>query len=101
MRIARLIPLFVVAALLSSYLCAQTGTSSLRGTLTDPKGAVISGATVTITNPQTGYTRTVKSNPQGVYQFLEVPPATYNLTAEATGFAKIAQPNVVLMVNTP
>lgn len=61
MRIAKLISLFIVAALLSTYVCAQTGTSSLRGTITDAKGAVIPGATVTIANPQTGYSRTVKS----------------------------------------
>lgn len=101
MRIAKLIFLFAFAALLSVYVFAQTGTSSLRGTVTDPKGAVIPGATVTISNPQTGYTRTVKSNSQGVYQFLEVPPATYRLTSDASGFATLTQANVILMVNTP
>jgi len=101
MRIAKLISLLAVAALVSSYLCAQTGTSSLRGTITDPKGAVIPGATVTLSNPQTGYTRTAKTNSQGLYQFLEVLPATYKLSAQATGFATLAQDNVILMVNTP
>ena len=69
MRIAKLISLVAFAALLSAYVFAQTGTSSLRGTVTDPKGAVIPGATVKISNPQTGYNRTVQSNSQGVYQF--------------------------------
>src|SRR5512146_1815071 len=101
MRIAKLISLFVIVALLGSYVCAQTGTSSLRGTITDPKGAVIPGATVTLSNPQTGYTRTVKTDRTGGYQFLEVPPATYNLKVESSGFATLSQPNVVLMVNTP
>jgi len=101
MRIAKLISLLAVVALLSSYLCAQTGTSSLRGTITDPKGAVIPGATVTLVNPQTSYTRTTKTNSQGLYQFLEVLPATYKLSAAATGFATLAQDNVILMVNTP
>src|SRR6185437_6609888 len=101
MRIAKFISLLAVAALVSSYLCAQTGTSSLRGTITDPKGAVIPGATVTLSNPQTGYTRTTKTNSQGLYQFVEVLPATYKLSAQATGFATLAQDNVILMVNTP
>lgn len=101
MRIAKLISLFVLVALLGSYVCAQTGTSSLRGTITDPKGAVIPGATVTISNPQTGYTRTVKTDRTGVYQLLEVPPATYQLKVDASGFATLTQPNVILMVNTP
>jgi len=101
MRIAKLISLFTVAALLSVYVSAQTGTSSLRGTITDPKGAVIPGATVTLSNPQTGYSRIVKSSDQGVYQFLEVPPATYSMQAKAPGFATTKQDNLPLMVNTP
>jgi len=59
---------------------AQSATTSLRGTITDPKGAVVSGATVTLANPATGFSRTVKSGNDGVYQFLEVPPANYGLT---------------------
>src|SRR5262245_60844277 len=101
MRIAKLISLFVLAGLLSVYVCAQTGTTSLRGTITDPNGAVVPGAQVTLSNPATGFARTVKSNGQGVYQFLEVPPATYTVTAGATGFATIKQENVPLMVSTP
>jgi hypothetical protein len=101
MRIAKLIFLFVVAASLISYVCAQTGTSSLRGTITDPKGAVIPGATATLSNPQTGYTRTAKTDRTGIYQFLEVPPATYLLKVEASGFATEQRSNLTLMVNTP
>ncbi|HKW68619.1 MAG TPA: carboxypeptidase-like regulatory domain-containing protein [Terriglobales bacterium] len=101
MRIAKLISLFVLAGLLSAYVCAQTGTTSLRGTITDPNGAVIPGATVTLLNPQTGYSRTVKTTAQGEYQFLEVPPATYTVIADAAGFAKYKQDFVALLVNTP
>ncbi|MGE5205660.1 MAG: carboxypeptidase regulatory-like domain-containing protein [Chlamydiota bacterium] len=101
MRIAKLIFLFAVAASLTSFVFAQTGTSSLRGTVTDPKGAVISGATATLSNPQTGYTRTATTDRTGVYQFLEVPPATYLLKIEATGFATEQRSNLTLMVNTP
>ena len=42
----------------ASWFAAQTGTSSLRGTLSDAKGAVMPGATVTISDPQTGFSRT-------------------------------------------
>src|SRR5512146_3190554 len=101
MRIAKLIFLFVVAASLTSYVCAQTGTSSLRGTVTDPKGAVIAGATATLSNPQTGYTRTATTDRTGVYQFVAVPPATYQLKIEASGFATEQRQNVTLMVSTP
>ncbi len=101
MRIAKLTSLLVLAGLLSAYVCAQSGTTSLRGTITDPNGAVIPGATVTLSNPQTGYSRTIKSSAQGEYQFLDVPPATYTVAADAAGFAKYKQDYVTLLVNTP
>ena len=64
----------------------------------DAKGAVISGATVTLSNPSIGFTRATKSDSQGNYQFLELPPATYTLTVNAPGFATIKQDSVVLQV---
>lgn len=85
----------------STLLAAQSATSSLRGTITDPKGAVVQGATVTLNNSATGYSRTIKSGADGVYQFLEVPPATYNLIVTSSGFATLKQDNVVLQVSQP
>jgi hypothetical protein len=80
---------------------AQTATTSLRGTVYDAKGAVVSGATITITNPATGFRRTSKSDGQGNYQFLELPPAKYNLTADSPGFATLTQSGLELQVATP
>lgn len=82
-------------------LLAQSATTSLRGTVYDPKGAVVSGATVTIANPATGFSRTGKTDGQGNYQFLELPPATYNVSVTAHGFATMKQDGVVLQVATP
>ena len=62
--VTQLIGLFFT---LSTLLAAQTATSSLRGTVTDPKGAVLQGATVTLSNASTGYSRTVKSGSDGGY----------------------------------
>lgn len=90
---------FLVAV--SSLISAQTATTSLRGTITDPKGAVLPGATVTLTNPATGFSRTTKSGNDGGYQFLEVPPATYALTVTASGFATLKQDKVTLQVSQP
>ena len=73
----------------------------MRGTIADPKGAVVSRAEVTLANPNTGFSRTVKTNDQGVYQFLEIPPSTYSLTIKAPGFAAVRIEGVRLMVNTP
>jgi len=94
--------LLVVSVLLfSTLLGAQTATSSLRGAITDPKGAVVQGATLTLNNLATGYMRTTKSGDDGAYQFLEVPPATYVLTVTSAGFATVKQDRVTLQVSQP
>ena len=101
MRIAKRATLLILATLSVIALSAQTTSSSLNGTVTDPKGSVIPGVTLTLSNPETGFTRSAKTNDQGVYQFLQVPPATYELTVNASGFAGQRRKNVELMVNTP
>jgi len=74
---------------LSALVFSQSATTSLRGTITDSKGAVVQGGTVTLSNPETGFSRSTTSGSDGVYQFLEVPPATYTITVTVAGFATI------------
>src|SRR5882757_1949564 len=98
----RVVTLVVVFSLvLSALVFAQTATSSLRGTITDPKGALVQGAVLTLSNPATGYSRTAKSGNDGGYQFLEVPPASYTLTVTSAGFATVKQDRVTLQVSQP
>jgi hypothetical protein len=82
-------------------LSAQTGTTSLRGTVTDPKGASVPDATITLSNSDINVTLSTKTDKDGAYQFLEVRPATYLLTVEAPGFATVKQTGLVLLVSTP
>ncbi len=96
--IVLLVGLFLI---LGTFSPAQTATTSLRGTVYDAKGAVVPGANVTITNPATGFTRTTKSDGQGNYQFVELPPAKYDLAADASGFGTMRQSGVELQVATP
>ena len=84
-----------------SMLLAQTATTSLRGVVTDAKGAVLPSATVTINDPQNGLSRTVKTNGQGEYQFLQLPPSTYTVSANALGFATVRQEKMQLLVAVP
>jgi hypothetical protein len=92
----------IVSVLLPGTLVlAQTATTSLRGTITDPKGALLQGAVVTLSNSSTGFSRTTKSGNDGVYQFLEVPPATYMMTVVAPGFASVQEDKVTLQVSQP
>jgi hypothetical protein len=99
-RVVTLLATFLLAAF-SIQVVAQTATSSLRGTITDPKGAVLPGVTVSLNNSSTGFARTTKSGNDGVYQFLEVPPATYVMTVTAPGFATVKQDRVTLQVSQP
>jgi Carboxypeptidase regulatory-like domain len=103
MRLAsRLVALlFALLLALNTFAGAQSATTSLHGTVTDPNGAVIRGATVTLNDPATGFSRTISTDAQGVYQFLEIPPSTYVVTVAAKGFATSKQNNVKLFVSTP
>lgn len=87
--------------LISGLVWSQVATTSIRGTVFDAKGAVVTEATVTLENPSTGFSRSMKTNGQGQYEFVQIPPATYTISATATGFAKARMVGVQLLVNTP
>jgi hypothetical protein len=78
----------VLLAALPAFAQVDSTTATLKGTVTDPTGAVISGATVTVANPATGITKTTKSNADGSYQIPALPPGNYQLTIEAAGFSR-------------
>ncbi|HEY1807080.1 MAG TPA: carboxypeptidase regulatory-like domain-containing protein [Acidobacteriaceae bacterium] len=60
--------------------------ASLRGTVSDPSGAVIPGASVTLTNKDTNQTQTATTDPSGIYTFNSLGPANYSLMVAASGF---------------
>ena len=80
-------------------LRAQVSSSGqITGTVFDPSGKVISGAEVTVANPVTNFTQTVKASGTGIYVFSELQPGTYVLSATANGFAKAVLNDVVVQV---
>src|SRR5581483_2585136 len=91
--------LFVLFLLLCVSAFAQT--TSLTGTVSDPSGAVIPGATISIKSAQTGAERDATSDNQGRYTFALVTPGTYKLTAKAAGFADVVIEKVELLVSQP
>jgi len=99
-RSIRSLVVLLLLALVSSILAAQS-TTSLHGVISDAKGAVLPGATVQIEDSRTGFTRSVTSGGDGVYQFLQIPPATYSVTVTASGFAVLKRENVTLLVSSP
>ena len=102
MRVSQFVAAFVVGCVLLcgvwSLGAQNISTAQLTGTVRDPQGAVIPGATVTITDPSKGFSRSVVSDGQGIYLVLELPPGGYTVTASAQGFTTLEQRNVVLTV---
>ena len=79
---------------------AQAGgsTSEIRGRVTDPNGAVVRGATVTVTDAERGSSRTATTDEEGEYRFLSLTPGTYQLRIEAAGFSAQVKNNVQVTV---
>lgn len=79
---------------------AQAVNATLLGTINDSSGAVIGGATVNIKELGTGVGRTTTTNASGNYTFPDLPPGTYSVTAEMSGFKKEIRPSVDVVVNS-
>src|SRR5580658_10281528 len=87
--ITGLLALLVIALMMAPSLMAQSLVSGdLTGTVTDPSGAVVSGATVTLKSDGTGQTRNATTNGSGAYRFSLLSPGSYTITASASGFSK-------------
>jgi len=85
-------PLYLAGCCLVIVLClclatGQTVTGAVTGVVTDPSGAVVSGAKVTAENTATSVKTTAKTNEAGVYTIRFLPIGSYTVTIEATGFA--------------
>jgi len=94
----------IVWVLIFLMICApaalpqSAGTGALAGTVTDPTGAVIANATVTITNTGTNQARSATTGTDGSYRFALLPPGTYSVKFSATGFKVSEVPNVQINV---
>ena len=78
----------------------QSTTGTLTGIITDPQGAIVSGATVILTNSQTRVETRTTSNDQGEFVFPAVTPGRYSLGVEATNFKKALATDLVVEVGT-
>ena len=90
--------LLAAMALAITALTAQTIVSTLRGRVTDPQGAVVSGATITARQIGTNLTRSAKTDGLGQYLIANLPAAAYEVTVEQSGFATEQRSNLVLRV---
>src|SRR5215831_9855490 len=77
----------------------QEVTASVTGTVTDPGGAALPGATVTATSQERGQTYVAVTNDTGLYRIAQLPAGSYALKVEKKGFAAATYPSFVLSVN--
>jgi hypothetical protein len=94
-----LLHLFLLIGLLPATAAAQFDTAAVLGIITDQSGGAMPGVTVTLTNPDTGFTATTVTDDRGQYQFLTVRIGTYNLRAELDGFSAAVAENFTVTVN--
>jgi hypothetical protein len=94
--------LLVCLAVLTCYSAAmsqaQSNAADLQGTVRDPKGAVVSGATVAARNTATNSSRDATTNDDGFYKILSLPPGTYEVTVKAANYKTAVIQTVTLTV---
>src|SRR5258708_12929922 len=91
MRLKSLLILILSFCALPTYAQYR---ASIQGVVTDPDGATVSGATLTLTNLETNQKLTATTDGNGIYNFNALPPSKYSLTVEKTGFKKKVLENV-------
>lgn len=94
--------IFAIAIIMISgvgvFAQSQATTGTVQGTIVDPNGAVVSGATITVKNVETGFERTVTTNSDGFFTAPLLPLGRYRVTTDASGFSKSVLENVDVTV---
>jgi len=92
-----LVPLLVLATALAALpLYAQSVLGTIRGTVTDPQGAVVKAAAVMVTDEATGVPRNVDTDDEGRYEVSNLRPGSYRVDVVTPSFKKFEQPGVVV-----
>ena len=90
--------LLAIANVSTGQANAQVSGATLSGTISDPSGAVVAGAQVSIANRETGVTRAVTTDAGGLYSAPNLLPGSYDVTVTATGFSTTKQTDIALAV---
>jgi outer membrane receptor protein involved in Fe transport len=91
--------LTALAVLVPTATYAQQSSAAINGSIKDPSGALVEGATITLTNVATEVSRSTVTNSSGDYVFVDVQPATYTMKISKTGFSSVTQQNLTMNVN--
>jgi hypothetical protein len=94
------IPLFALLIILRTQAFAQNATGAITGTVTDPNGEVIPGATVTVKNTATGAVRSLATRTEGNYAVENLAPGEYEVKIESKGFTAQLKVLTVMVGNT-
>jgi hypothetical protein len=98
-NLVRLVCVLAMAIFASANGSAQQITGSIRGTVADPSGGIVQGASVNAKQTETGLTRVAVTDRAGAYILLELPVGHYQLQVEAKGFERYVQQGITLNVN--
>lgn len=90
------LPFLLLTMLLSAPALAQFQ-SAIEGTITDPAGAAVPDAQITLTNVDTGISQTAPTNAEGLFRFAALPPGNFKITATKQGFTTALQNNIALL----
>ena len=74
-RLLKVVSILTFVICLNALAFGQATTGSVEGTVKDPKGAVVPGASVTVSGVSVGFNKTIQTNKEGFYEFVQVPPA--------------------------
>lgn len=94
----RTLSLIILSLVVPASLAAQTHRASVRGTIFDPNGAAIPGASVSVTRLETGEVRTATTNSEGEYAITSLPAGEYEVKVQSTGFGSYSK-KIELLVN--
>ena len=100
--LAPILSVLVIALFCASSKAQVTNAGSISGSVTDPTGAVVAGATIVLKNNETGVENTTTTSENGTFTIAQLPRGTYTLTVQATsGFKKSEVTRVSVNVGTP
>lgn len=89
----------LVLAVDAAPAAAQSTTGTIQGVVTDNQGGVVPGATATVRNIETNVTRSVVTDAEGIYRFLNMPVGNYELTVELSGFSRYVRSGLTLALD--
>ena len=93
--------MLIIAGFTAGNSDAQSGTTKVSGTVKDQQGASVPGATVILSNPDTGFSRTVITNDEGIYSFPAISSGNYQIEVTASNFKKAFVRDVKALVDNP